>query len=384
MLSIEDYNSKEIDGKAILSNRFIRAFRPKLFENGGFPTTVQKESELARYIDSMHAYSFESHYNNLCGGITEQEFSLLRKTTEDIYDMTKQKYNSDFLVKAPMIASICEKRIIEAALGSTEGKRVFEIGGGSGTLGCLLLEDNIKYSATDVTQAFYLIQNRLFDFITNGGVNELVEEDLDHNSNCIHIPYWKLWEMREKPINVDLTISNHALLEMSPASLKFYLNYCRTAMKNSNEGLFVFQGGGWRIDKNLIDLIKLFEEYGFYLKYFDHSKEIAGFSLKEGSVKKEVLQALKELLINGVESRKIYTLGSHITSRLDSSQVFYCDEVGNRMNDTFKRISQIHKIDIDELKKYYDSLGVRNESPDDEFADYIEPFNKSLIKELKK
>lgn len=119
MISIEDYNSKEIDGKAILSNRFIRAFRPKLFENGGFPTTVQKELELAIYIDSMHAYSFESHYNNLCGGITEQEFYLLKKTTEDIYDMTKQKYNFDFLVKAPMIASICEKRIIESALGST-------------------------------------------------------------------------------------------------------------------------------------------------------------------------------------------------------------------------------------------------------------------------
>ena len=55
MLSIEDYNSKEIDGRIKLSNRFIRAFRPKLFENGGFPTTVQKEEELVRYIDSMHA-----------------------------------------------------------------------------------------------------------------------------------------------------------------------------------------------------------------------------------------------------------------------------------------------------------------------------------------
>ena len=174
MLSIEDYNSKEIDGRIKLSNRFIRAFRPKLFENGGFPTTVQKEEELVRYIDSMHAYSFESHYNDLCGGITEKEFSLLKKTTNDIHDMTTRKYNADFLVKAPMIASICEKRIIEAALGSTDEKRIFEIGGGSGTLGCLLLEDNIKYSATDVTQAFYLIQNRLFDYITNGDIKEQI------------------------------------------------------------------------------------------------------------------------------------------------------------------------------------------------------------------
>lgn len=40
MLSIEDYNNNEIDGKIKLSNRFIRAFRPKLFDAGGFPTTV--------------------------------------------------------------------------------------------------------------------------------------------------------------------------------------------------------------------------------------------------------------------------------------------------------------------------------------------------------
>ncbi len=371
MLSIEDYNSKEIDGRIRLSNRFIRAFRPKLFENGGFPTTVQKEEELVRYIDSMHAYSFESHYNDLCGGITEKEFSLLQKTTKDIYDMTTKKYNANFLVKAPVIASICEKRIIEASLGNTDEKRVFEIGGGSGTLGCLLLEDNIKYSATDVTQAFYLIQNRLFDYITNGDVNELVNQSLNIDSKCIHLPYWKLWEMRDTPINIDLVISNHALLEMSPNSLRFYLNFCKTAMEKSKEGLFVFQGGGWRIDQTLIDLIELFDEYGFYLKYFDHSKEIAGFSLKKGSVKKEVLLALKELLINGVDREKIYALGSHISSRLDSSQIFYCDEVGNKMNSTFQKISTEDKVDIEQVKKYYDSFHVENDSPDDEFAEYI-------------
>lgn len=371
MLSIEDYNIKEVDGKIKLSNRFIRAFRPKLFENGGFPTTVQKEEELVRYIDSMHAYSFENHYNDLCGGITEKEFSLLKKTTKDIYDMTTKKYNADFLVKAPMIASICEKRIIESALDSIDGKRIFEIGGGSGTLGCLLLEDNIKYSATDVTQAFYLVQNRLFDYITNGDINELVNQDLNIDSKCIHIPYWKLWEMRENPVNIDLAVSNHALLEMSPNSLRFYLNFCKNAMKNSKDGLFVFQGGGWRIDQTLIDLIELFDEYGFYLKYFDHSKEIAGFSLKEGSVKKEVLLALRDLLFKGVESEKIYALGSHINSRLDSSQIFYCDDLGNRMNDFFQKISQLDKINIEEVKAYYDSFNTKTDSPDDEFAEYI-------------
>ena len=48
MLSIQEYNILEIDGRVKLSNRFIRAFRPKLFENGGFPTTVKKEEETTK------------------------------------------------------------------------------------------------------------------------------------------------------------------------------------------------------------------------------------------------------------------------------------------------------------------------------------------------
>lgn len=368
-ISIEEYDKKEIEGKICLSNRFIRAFRPKLFEMGGFPTKVQKENELIRYIDSMHAYSFEKHYNELCGGITKEEFELLKKCTTDIYAVTKELYDGNFLVKAPMIASLCEKRIIEAALGDRKDKRIFEIGGGSGTLGCLLLEDGFKYSATDVTQAFYLIQNRLFDYITN--VNELVNQELNPSSQCIHIPYWKLWDMRYNPIDMDLIVSNHALLEMNPNSLRFYLNFCRKALEKSENGSFVFQGGGWRIDQNLIDLIELFDEYGYYLKYFDHSKEIAGFSLKKGSVKKDVLMALKKLLSEGVETEKIYALGTNINSRLDSKHVFYCDDLGEKMYLKFDEINMTPKIDIESVISFYDEFESIEPSQDDEFGEYI-------------
>lgn len=130
-------------------------------------------------------------------------------------------------------------------------------------------------------------------------------------------------------------------------------------------------GGGWRIDQNLIDLIELFDEYGFYLKYFDHSKEIAGFSLKEGSVKKEVLFALKELLSKDIETEKIYALGTNINSRLDSKQIFYCDEVDERMNSEFKNIEKLPKVEIQKVKRYYKNLNALKQAPDDEFADYI-------------
>ena len=370
-LSIEEYNEQEHKGKIKLSNRFIRAFRPKLFEAGGFPTSVQVEDELIRYIDSMHAYSFDDHYNKLCEGITYEEFELLKKCTYDIYEFTKNVYNGEFLVKAPMIASICEKRIIEASLGSTENKRVFEIGGGSGTLGCLLLEDEIKYAATDVTQAFYLIQNRLFNHICKNDINELVNEKFNNNSRCIHVPYWKLWEMRNDPIETDLVVSNHALLEMSPNSLRFYLNFCRKALEKSKDSVFVFQGGGWRIDQNLIDLINLFEEYGYYLKYFDHSKEIAGFSLQPGSIKNDVVRALENLLNGDVEIEKIYALGNHILERLNSKEIYFTGTLGEMMNDKFEKIKKMEKIDIETVKSFYSQFGDLKMSPDDEFGEYI-------------
>lgn len=370
-LSIEEYNEQEYKEKIMLSNRFIRAFRPKLFEVGGFPTSVQVEDELIRYIDSMHAYSFDDHYNKLCEGITHEEFELLKKCTYDIYEFTKNVYNGEFLVKAPMIASICEKRIIEASLGSTENKRVFEIGGGSGTLGCLLLEDEIKYAATDVTQAFYLIQNRLFNHICKNDINELVNEKFNNNSRCIHVPYWKLWEMRNDPIETDLVVSNHALLEMSPNSLRFYLNFCRKTLEKSKDGVFVFQGGGWRIDQNLIDLINLFEEYGYYLKYFDHSKEIAGFSLQPGSIKNDVVRALENLLNGDAEIEKIYALGNHILERLNSKEIYFTGTLGEMMNDKFEKIKKMKKIDIETVKSFYSQFGDLKMSPDDEFGEYI-------------
>ena len=168
-------------------------------------------------------------------------------------------------------------------------------------------------------------------------------------------------------------MSNHALLEMSPSSLKFYLNFLRKAMEKSDDGVFVFQGGGWRIDQNLIDLIELFDDYGFNLKYLDHSKEIAGFSLSEGSIKEEALYELKDLLTQDIEQEKIYALGTTIRSHLDKNQIFYCGALGNNMNEYFNYINSLPKVNIEEVKDFYKELNAINEAPDDEFGEYIKP-----------
>ncbi len=373
-LKIEEYNNNESKGLIDLSNRFIRAFKAKVFENGGFPTRIQYDEEIYRYIDSMHANSFESHYHKLCCGITSEEFNLLKQTTKDIYNFTKKECNKSFLVKAPMIASICEKRLIEAAL-TDDSDIVFEIGGGSGTLGCLLLEDKHKYIATDVTQSFYILQSRIFEHISKD-INELVIDKLDTKKQCLHIPYWKLWELRNEVIPMDIVVSNHALLEMSQNSIRFYLNWIRRSLSQSSTGAFVFQGGGWRVEQNLIELIELFEEYGFHLKYFDHYKEIAAFDLTEGSVSDTVLEELRKLVRKkDLESEKIYALGTHIISRLRKDTIFYTGELGNRIKNKFEEIQKEEKVEIEKLYRFYDSFSKTVDSPDDEFAEYIKSNN---------
>ena len=371
-LSISDYNTLESKGVINLSNRFIRAFKAKVFENGGFPTRINYDEELYRYIDSMHANSFENYYHNLCGGITKEEFELLKKTTKDIYDYTKKNCGKKFLVKAPMISSICEKRLINSALNSDGSNTVFEIGGGSGTLGCVLLEDNHRYVATDVTQSFYILQSRMYEYISKNDICELVTDPLNTKSQCIHIPYWKLWELRYEQIPIDIVVSNHALLEMSQNSLRFYLNWMRKSLEKSKTGAFVFQGGGWRVEQNLIDLIELFENYGYHLKYFDHAKEIAAFDLREGSVAPQVLDALRNLLKSDkLESEKIYALGNHLLTRLDKKDIFYTGDLGNRIKDNFDYIDKEEKVDIKEVLKFYNKFEITSDSPDDEFAEYI-------------
>ena len=41
------------------------------------------------------------------------------------------------------------------------------------------------------------------------------------------------------------------------------------------------------------------------------------------------------------------------------------------MNDFFQKISRLDKINIEEVKAYYDSFNTNTDSPDDEFAEYI-------------
>lgn len=62
---------------------------------------------------------------------------------------------------------------------------------------------------------------------------------------------------------------------------------------------------------------------------------------------------------------------SQIDSRLNKDKIYYCGDLGERMNDKFNQIKQAPKIAFEELLEFYSQFDSIKESPDDEFGNYI-------------
>lgn len=368
MLTIQEYNQNEIKGKIGLSNRFIRAFRAGAFEIGGFPTVVFNEQELVRYIDSQHGECYEKYYFELCEGLSQDEYYSVLNITEKIYNYTVNIYDKEFLVKAPVLDAIYCKRLIMAAIEKTDDICVMEIGAGSGILGAILLADNLKYICTDVTQAFYLMQNRLLSVFCDGIDEYAYAEERIPNARCIHIPYWKLWDIRNKEGQVDVFTCNHALLEMHTNAVRFYLKIAKNLMKNSKEGYFVIRSFGWSVERSIEDVLEDFEMEGYKLKYFDYNKQVAIYRLYGESVYENVKELLSSPDYVNREEYKIYRLGVKQKKEIVNGIVYTSGE-GKRI--WSKLINDKREINIDKLNRGYDKITCNQDSPDEEFGKYV-------------
>ena len=367
MLDIEVYNNSEKKGYINLSNRFIRAFRAGLFERGGFPTRVYDERELVRYIDSQHSECFERYFNELCEGITDNEIREIIKATQKIYHYTVEKYNKEFLVKAPILDAIYCLRVLKAVTQNHKSLRVMEIGAGSGILGCLLLQQGYKYICTDVAQAFYLIQNQLFGLFTDDIQELVIDEAYDINSDCIHVPYWKLWDLRGQEGGIDVFICNHAILEMHLNAIRFYLKMAQERMKRSKGGYFIIRGFGWNVERSLLDMLNDFKEFDFNLIYFDFNKEVAVYGLEGESVFDEVYQCMQNPQFTEKKEYNIYSLGKNLKAKITN-----CVYASNGMGNIIKMelVNTQSDITIYNLIDEYDKITKIQDSPDEEFANY--------------
>lgn len=369
MLTIYDYDYQEKKNRAFLSNRFLRAFRAGLFENGGFPTIIYDECEIVRYIDSQHAESFQNYFCYLCEGLSQDEFDVAVYMAKTLYQYTFKTFNCEFLVKSPILDAIYCWRLIRSLTGTDTAIRIMEAGAGSGMLGGILLQQGYSYIGTDVTQAFYLTANRVLSLFTNNLCELALDQSVyDYEAQCIHIPYWKLWEERDKEGGVDVFTCNHALLEMHENAVRFYLKIAAQRMHNSKYGFFVVRGFGWNIQHSIQELMKEFESFGYKLQYFDFNHETVVYSLQGNSVYEQAIQLLKDPHYTQKEEYQIYSLGKNTKAKLNDRALFTGDlgkQIYNFLTHTESRIG------IEALERAYGQITSVQDSPDEVFGKFV-------------
>lgn len=221
----------------------------------------------------------------------------------------------------------------------------------------MLYRSGYRYISTDITQAFYITQNNLWERLYPGCVEECTG-DIDGlneiEGKIVHIPYWKLWELRNSNLEADIIVSNHNLAEMHERALRFYLQYAKQLMRNSGFKLFVAQSPGSTRFRNVDYLLRTFDTMGFALLYSE--RQFIVFALKD---KKQIMPV---------------HLGDLMRTQSYQNAFPIC---GNPLDKTVEKIylaeRNVHdeqKVSLKEIEQYFGSLDDHVDTPDEEFIHY--------------
>jgi hypothetical protein len=274
-LKISDYNKIEEKAISLLPNRVIEAFQPTEFYDSGYPTRVNSSDELWKYVDVMHEKRFESNVLvGLGGGLTQEEFDDFKRLTQKIYDFTLNEFDKPFVARNSVSRSFIIYRAIKAIYNGYT-PTVFELGAGCGYLGALLISENWPYYSTDNAQAFYLYQNRLWNYFSNNELREILEFTSipdEKKAKVVHIPWWNFF-LQDMPNSVDLITCNHMLAEMNPIALKYSVYRMRNLLTKSDSiesgppKLLMFEHWGGENTNTKENVFKELMNAGFRLIY---------------------------------------------------------------------------------------------------------------------
>ena len=276
-LSVAEYDEAEQSAISVTPNRVVAAFQPVTYARIGYPDRVRQESELFKYIDVMHEGEFEQHVTRDLAGLSEDEFDLVRKITSLICGFSESRFGIKSTGRASVLGALNVFRHIRYQFGDAR-PCVLEIGPGNGYLGAMLMLEGYPYLATEVSQAFYLYQNHLWNFISGGNVIELAHPDNSVDNigvpppgGAIHIPWWELVRLKPELIPpIDVATGNRVLCEMHPQSLDFILKIASGSMRSRGDRkAFVFEDWGLPGANSADAVTENFYKTGFGLVYYD-------------------------------------------------------------------------------------------------------------------
>ena len=287
-ISVTDYDFEEQRYSRTLPNRVIEAFQPVAFAKVGYPVRISQDYSLVRYVDSLHELRFEEWLDEMLLNITEEECSLAQYVLTRIKDFTFQRFGQTLLPRGVLMHALHVYRHLGFIFGDSK-LRVFEFGPGSGALGACLIAAGHSYAATDVSQAYYIYQNQLWNYLCQGNLHEGVlsgtpVENLARTapSSAGHIPWWKFVELHPATVPAfDVVMANHAICEFHDSSLRFSLRVVAGMLKKSTNprSAFIFQGWGNSDDHRRAAVTRMFYDAGFCLIH--HDSGIVMFALQE-------------------------------------------------------------------------------------------------------
>lgn len=275
-LSVAEYDGAEKEALAWMPNRVVQAFYPVTFQAEGYPFRVNSERELFKYLDVMHELRFENDFRNLLrGGLTREEFAFLKSLSRSLAAFCQERFGKLAVARSAVLRMLNLRRHFRYLFGDRP-QRVLEIGSGCGYLGAMLLSEGHSLAASDISQAFYLYQNHLWNYLSQGALAEWARAGekgrlWGDGVSAVHIPWWEL--VRLNPGNLpecDLITCNHALCEMHPDSLAFTLKLAKAAWQGRSEGkAFVFEGWGYEKYHSIASVTQRFYQEGFVLVHND-------------------------------------------------------------------------------------------------------------------
>jgi hypothetical protein len=196
-LSVRGYDRAEARGTVSLSIPQLMAFKPRAFGHVGWPTRVDRERELLRYVD----HNFESEVAGLFNpgaefppagyrnAFTLDERDLVAVVRDKVAALTKGQFGRTVRPISNILVQVGPYRLM-AHLAKTFGRQhisTFEVGPGIGYLGAMQAATGHRYLSYDVTQALYLWQSRILQAVAGSDFTELarfydVAEPATHRS----------------------------------------------------------------------------------------------------------------------------------------------------------------------------------------------------------
>ncbi len=301
VLTVAAYDAAEKQAEGAVPNRIIEACRPEHFLKAGYPTMIPDDSGLPRYFDVMHEMREEEDYRTLVHGFTPEEFELFKDLSTKAAAYSEEVFGRRMVPKGAITRAMITFRHIRF-LSELEDTTVVEIGPGSGYLGAILALAGYRYVGTDITQAFYLQQSRMWQHMFGDRFIELATAPQNFSDfgelspgTVMHVPWWKftIADAPEIKLRADVVVANHTLCEMHTAAMNYDILLARHMLERSPHlGYFFVEGPGAQVLRDRFTAYQQFQTAGFHRVFGD-----------DGSIDVFAPNAFQDRLTEGITAR---------------------------------------------------------------------------------